>query len=130
MAVRTCYLEAQLGVTSGPLRTQGLLNCGSFPSDDKAVDVYRYTQDEDVYFFVDLMGLSFVTDVTKIAARFEVTGDLSYIIDVLYRTMRLKLLSLDMEIDGHIISGKKAWIRTTPEKVLLPDREIFGVAPT
>jgi len=162
----------------------------------RAVDVCRFTQDEDVYFFVNLMGLGFVTDAAKTAARFGWTGDLSYIIGVLYRTMRLKFHQLDMEIDGHIISekncfveicnsrftggnmlmapaakiddglfdvvvlspisrtslistfpkifkgthgdnpavrfyqGKTAWIRTTPEKTLLPDGEIFGAAPT
>ena len=162
----------------------------------RAVDVCRFTQDKDFYFFVNLMGLGFVTDVAKTAACFGWTGDLSYIIGVLYRTMRLKFHHLDIKIDGHKISGKNcfveicnsrftggnmlmapgakiddglfdvvvlssisrtnlistfpkifkgthgdnsavtfyqgktAWIRTTPEKALLPDGEIFGAAPT
>jgi YegS/Rv2252/BmrU family lipid kinase len=162
----------------------------------RAVDVCRFTQNKDVYFFVNLMGLGFVTDVAKTAAHFGWAGDLSYIIGVLYRTTRLKFHHLDMELDGHVISekncfieicnsrftggnmlmapgakiddglfdvvvasplsrislistfpkifkgthgdnpavsfyqGKTAIIRTTPEKALLPDGEIFGTAPT
>ena len=76
----------------------------------RAVDVCRFTQDKDVYFFVNLMGLGFVTDVAKTAARFGWAGDLSYIIGVLYRTMRLKFHHLDMEIDGHIISEKNCFV--------------------
>jgi len=162
----------------------------------RSVDVCRYTQGKDVYFFVNLMGLGFVTDAARTAARFGWAGDLSYIIGVLYRTMRLKFHSMDLEIDGHTISekncfveicnsrftggnmlmapeakiadglfdvvvlspisrtnlistfpkifkgthgdnpavrfyqGKIAKIRTTPEKALLPDGEIFGTSPT
>ncbi|MCP4368017.1 MAG: YegS/Rv2252/BmrU family lipid kinase [Deltaproteobacteria bacterium] len=76
----------------------------------RAVDVCRFTQNEDVYFFVNLMGLGFVTDVAKTAARFGWAGDLSYIIGVLYRTLRLKFHHLDMEIDGHIISAKNCFV--------------------
>jgi len=76
----------------------------------RAVDVCRFTQDKDVYFFVNLMGLGFVTDVAKTAARFGWAGDLSYIIGVLYHTMRLKFHDLDMEIDGHIISEKNCFV--------------------
>jgi len=76
----------------------------------RAVDVCRFTQDEDVYFFVNLMGLGFVTDAAKTAARFEWAGDLSYVIGVLYRTMILKFHHLDMEIDGHIISEKNCFV--------------------
>ena len=76
----------------------------------RAVDVCRFTQDEDVYFFVNLMGLGFVTDVARTAARFGWAGDLSYIIGVLYRTMRLKFHSIDLVIDGHIISEKNCFV--------------------
>lgn len=76
----------------------------------RAVDVCRFTQGEDVYFFVNLMGLGFVTDAAKTAVRFGWTGDLSYVIGVLYRTIRLKFHQLDMEIDGHIISEKNCFV--------------------
>jgi diacylglycerol kinase (ATP) len=76
----------------------------------RAVDVCRFTQGKDLYFFVNLMGLGFVTDVAKTAAHFGWAGDLSYVIGVLYRTMILKFHQLDMEIDGHIISEKNCFV--------------------
>ena len=76
----------------------------------RAVDVCRFTQGNDLYFFVNLMGLGFVTDVAKTAARFAWAGDLSYVIGVLYRTMMLKFHSLEMELDGHIISQKNCFV--------------------
>jgi YegS/Rv2252/BmrU family lipid kinase len=76
----------------------------------RAVDVCRFTQGNDVHFFVNLMGFGFVTDVAKTAARFGWTGDLSYVIGVLYRTLRLKFHSMEMEIDGHLISEKNCFV--------------------
>ena len=76
----------------------------------RAVDVCRFTQGNDMYYFVNLMGLGFVTDVAKTASRFAWAGDLSYVIGVLYRTMMLKFHSLEMELDGHIISGKNCFV--------------------
>ncbi len=76
----------------------------------RAVDVCRFTQEEDVYFFVNLMGLGFVADVANTAARFRCLGDLSYILGVLYRTLKLEFHHLDMEIDGHIISEKNCFV--------------------
>ncbi|MBT8351736.1 MAG: diacylglycerol kinase family lipid kinase [Deltaproteobacteria bacterium] len=76
----------------------------------RAVDVCRFSQDNDMYYFVNLMGLGFVTDVAKTAARFRWAGDLSYVIGVLYRTMRLKFHSLEMEIDGQLISQENCFV--------------------
>jgi len=76
----------------------------------RAVDVCRFTQGNDIYYFVNLMGLGFVTDVAKTASRFAWAGDLSYVIGVLYRTMMLKFHSLELELDGHIISEKNCFV--------------------
>ncbi|MEE9495104.1 MAG: acylglycerol kinase family protein, partial [Desulfobacterales bacterium] len=37
----------------------------------RKVDVCRFSQDKDAYYFVNLMGFGFVTDVAKTAARFK-----------------------------------------------------------
>ena len=39
-----------------------------------AVDVCRFTQDRESYYFVNLMGFGFVTDAAQTAARFGGTG--------------------------------------------------------
>jgi len=161
----------------------------------RAVDVCRFRQGDDTFYFVNLMGLGFVTDVAQTAAGFSWMGDLSYVVGVLHRTIGLKFHELELEIDGKHINGrncfvefcnsrytggsmlmapgaeiddgyfdvvileplsrwnllktfpkifkgthvnnpqvtvvraKKAIVRTSPAKVLLPDGEIFGVTP-
>lgn len=161
-----------------------------------AVDVCRFSQQKNDYYFVNLAGFGFVTDVAKTAARFGWLGDLSYAIGVIYRTIGLRFHRLELEIDGNlyhgrncfveicnsrytggdmlmapeahiddglfdavilgpltrlsllrtfpkifkgthvmhpqirVVKGKRAVIRTMPEKTLLPDGEIFGHTPT
>ena len=161
-----------------------------------AVDVCRFTQGQEYFYFVNLMGFGFVTDVAQTAARFGWTGDLSYVIGVIHRTIGLQFHRMELEIDGklfrvrncfvefcnsrytggnmlmapeaqiddgyfdavilsplsrlsllatfprlfegthlsnpsvHVLRGKRAVVRTVPQKVLLPDGEIFGTTPT
>ncbi|MBW1774836.1 MAG: YegS/Rv2252/BmrU family lipid kinase [Deltaproteobacteria bacterium] len=160
------------------------------------VDVCRFTQGKEFFYFVNLMGFGFVTDVAQTAARFGWTGDLSYVIGVFHRTVNLQFHRMELEIDGtlfrgrncfvefcnsrytggnmlmapeaqindgyfdavilsplsrlsllttfpklfkgthstnprvRILRGKRAVVRTVPQKVLLPDGEIFGATPT
>jgi diacylglycerol kinase family enzyme len=122
----------------------------------KKVDVCRFTQRNKQYFFVNLMGLGFVTDVARTAARFKWAGDFSYVIGVFYHTLGLTYHHMELEIDGEVtagtglistfpkifkgahgenpavqfVRGKSATVRTRPEKTLLPDGEIFGTTPT
>jgi diacylglycerol kinase (ATP) len=65
-----------------------------------AVDVCRFTQGHESFYFVNLMGFGFVTDAAHTAARFGWTGDLSYVIGVLHRTIRLRFHQMELEIDG------------------------------
>lgn len=167
----------------------------------KAVDVCSFTQHnktnkiESRFYFINLTGLGFVTDVAKTADKFKFFKDFSYIIGVLYRTIFLKFHEIQLEFNGMninnkncfvefcnsrytggnmliapnakiddgyfdiIVAGKlsrwsllctlpkiftgkhlenpavqhyktkKAVIKTTPAKTLLPDGEIFGTTP-
>ena len=162
----------------------------------RKVDVCRFTQNNTEFYFVNLMGLGFVTDVARTAARFKWAGDFSYVIGVLYHTLGLTGFHAELEIDGEtaagdncfieicnsrftggdmlmapeaeiddgwfdvvvvaplsrtglistfpkifkgthgqnpavrFVKGKSATIYTRPEKILLPDGEIFGTTPT
>ena len=161
-----------------------------------AVDVCRFTQGHESFYFVNLMGFGFVTDAAHTAARFGWTGDFSYVIGVLHRTIGLQFHQMELEIDGksyrgrncfvefcnsrytggdmlmapeakiddgffdavilsplsrlnlittfpkifkgthvtnprvRVLRGKRAVVRTLPEKGLLPDGEMFGTTPT
>ena len=74
------------------------------------VDVCRFTQNSDAFYFVNLMGLGFVTDVAKTAARFKWAGDFSYVIGVFQRLLGLNFHDLVLEIDGKVISAKNCFV--------------------
>ena len=76
----------------------------------RKVDVCRFSQNDDVYYFVNLMGFGFVTDVAKTAARFSWAADFSYVIGVFHRLLGLKFHEMVMEIDGKVIRGKNCFV--------------------
>ena len=76
----------------------------------REVDVCRFSQDHDAYYFVNLMGFGFVTDVAQTAARFKQAADFSYVIGVFYRLLGLNFHEMEMEIDGNVISGKNCFV--------------------
>jgi diacylglycerol kinase (ATP) len=76
----------------------------------REVDVCRFTQNHDAYYFINLMGFGFVTDVAKTAARLKWAADFSYVIGVFYRLLGLSFHEMELEIDGHVINGKNCFI--------------------
>jgi YegS/Rv2252/BmrU family lipid kinase len=96
----------------------------------RRVDVCRYSQGADSLYFVNLLGLGFVSDVAATAARFAAAGDLSYVIGVGLHLFRLRAARLEMEIDGRPLPGRYCFIefcnsRYTGGKMLMaPSAEI------
>jgi diacylglycerol kinase (ATP) len=82
----------------------------------RAVDVCRFIQSRQHYYFINLLGLGFVTDVAQIAGRIRWAGDFSYVIGILYRTLGLAFHELHIEIDGSIISGKNCFVEICNSK--------------
>ena len=82
----------------------------------RAVDVCQFTQDQSAYYFVNLMGLGFVTDVAKTASRFKWAADFSYVIGVFYRLMGLAFYELTLEIDGEVICGPNCFVEICNSK--------------
>jgi diacylglycerol kinase (ATP) len=76
----------------------------------RKVDVCRFSQDSDSYYFVNLMGFGFVTDVAKTATRFKWATDLSYVIGVFHRLLGLNFHEMVLEIDGKVIRGKNCFV--------------------
>lgn len=76
----------------------------------KNVDLCRYTQDGEYFYFVNLMGFGFVTDAAKTAAGFKWLGAMSYILGVLHKTIGLRFHQLEIEIDGKIFTGKNCFV--------------------
>ena len=96
----------------------------------RPVDVCRFTQGRHVYYFVNLMGIGFVTDVAGTAARFNRAGDMSYVIGVFYRLMGLRFYRMDLEIDGETVSGQNCFVEicnsryTGGNMLMAPDARI------
>ena len=82
----------------------------------RQVDVCRFSQKEADHYFVNLMGLGFVTDVAKTAARLKWTAGFSYVIGVFYRLMGLAFHQMVLEIDGEVISGPNCFIEICNSK--------------
>jgi YegS/Rv2252/BmrU family lipid kinase len=76
----------------------------------RKVDVCRFSQNDDAYYFVNLMGFGFVTDVAKTAARFKWAADFSYVIGVFHRLLGLNFHEMALEIDGKVIRGKNCFV--------------------
>ncbi len=96
----------------------------------RPVDVCTFVQDSRIFYFVNLMGFGFVTDVACTAARFSRTGDFSYILGVLHRVLGLKTYALNLDIDGKKISGPNCFVEfcnsryTGGDMLMAPDAKI------
>lgn len=66
----------------------------------KKVDVGKFILDAKAYYFLNILGLGFVADVTKTAHKIKFLGNLSYTIGVLYQVAALNSYKLNIEIDG------------------------------
>ena len=96
----------------------------------KWIDVCSFTQAKKKFYFVNLIGLGFVTDVAKTAQKFKYFKDFSYIIGVFYRTINLKFHYMELEIDGKILSGENCFVEfcnsrfTGGNMLMAPDARI------
>lgn len=66
----------------------------------KKVDVGLCTTENDRFYFVNILGFGFVTDVGQTAFKLRAFGNLSYILGVFHRTIYLKSYSMKIELDG------------------------------
>ena len=76
----------------------------------KWVDVCSFTQIDKKFYFVNLTGFGFVTDVAKTAQKFKIFKDFSYVIGVLHRTIKLNFHYMELEIDGKMIKGENCFV--------------------
>ncbi len=75
----------------------------------KWVDVGLCKTLDEKFYFINILGFGFVTDVAKTAFNLRVLGHLSYIIGVLYRTIFLKFYNLKIEADGKIFNRQNVF---------------------
>ena len=94
------------------------------------IDVCSFTQAQKKFYFVNLTGLGFVTDVARTAQKFKFFNDFSYIIGIFYRTFKLYFHYMELEIDGEMISGENCFVEfcnsrfTGGDMMMAPDAKI------
>ncbi len=69
----------------------------------RKVDVGRFQTHGQTYYFLNILGLGFVADVTKTAKRLKLLGNVSYTLGVLYRTIRLNSFGAKIQVDGRTL---------------------------
>lgn len=76
----------------------------------KYVDVGLCKTKNHKFYFINIIGLGFVTDVAKTAFKLRVFGHLSYILGVFHRTLSLKPFPLKIEIDGKMYERENVFV--------------------
>ena len=95
----------------------------------RKVDAGSFTTHGQKYYFLNIMGLGFVADVTKTAHKLKLIGNVSYTIGVLYQTLFLKAFKLKMETDGQAVERESVFVeisntRYTSNFLMAPNAEI------
>ncbi len=95
----------------------------------RKVDVGCFKTNEKEYYYLNILGLGFVSDVGKTAIRFKSLGNLSYTIGVIYQTIFLKTHQLKIELDGKILERENVFVeisnsRYTANFLMAPDAKI------
>ncbi|BBO76665.1 diacylglycerol kinase [Desulfosarcina widdelii] len=96
----------------------------------RSVDVCSFSQQGDLWYFVNLAGFGFVTDVARTAHQLKRCGDFSYVLGVFYRLMGLRFHHMELTLDGRRIEAGNCFVefcnsRYTGGKMLMaPEAKI------
>ncbi len=66
----------------------------------KLIDIAEVKSNKDTFYYANMMGFGFITDVAQTASKLKVFGATSYTLGVLYNTLKLKPFDLFITIDG------------------------------
>lgn len=108
-------LEAAIGILAG--------------GKTRRVDVGRFSTHGQEYYYLNILGLGFVADVTQTAMKLKVLGNIAYTLGVLYRTVFLKTHPLTIEIDGKTLERDNLFVeisnsRYTADFLMAPNAKI------
>ena len=95
----------------------------------RKVDVGRFTSHGESFYFLNILGLGFVADVTAIAHKLKFLGNLSYTLGVFQKTIFLNSYRLTITIDGEIYVRDNIFVeisntRWTSNFLMAPSAEI------
>ena len=76
----------------------------------RPVDMISFSSGKEIFYFVNLMGFGFVTDVAVTAQNFKYFHDFSYLIGIFHRTASLCFHHMELTIDGKTFSGPNCFV--------------------
>jgi len=79
----------------------------------RMVDVARVRSNEDLYHFVNILGIGFAANVTVTAQRLKVFGNVSYTIGVFLEAISLRPASYVIKIDGAGIERRAIFVEVS-----------------
>jgi len=79
----------------------------------RKVDVGKFTSHGQSYYFLNILGLGFVADVTKTAKKLKALGNISYSLGVLYQMLKLKSFKLKIELDGKLLERDNTFVEVS-----------------
>jgi diacylglycerol kinase (ATP) len=92
----------------------------------KKIDVGVFTTEGKKFYFINILGFGFVTDIASTAYKLRMFGDLSYVLGVFYRTAALKSYDLKIEADGKMIERENVFVEISNSRYTGKD---FLMAP-
>ena len=95
----------------------------------KKVDVGRFKTRGKEFYYMNILGLGFVSDVTRTAYKLKFFGNISYTIGVLYQMVFLKSHQLTIELDGEKFDRENIFVeisntRYTSNFLMAPQAKI------
>ena len=76
----------------------------------RTVDTGRFSCSRGQYYFINLLGAGFVSNVAHRAGKYKGLGSLSYIIGVLEEVMRLQRAPMKLTIDGRVLEREAIFV--------------------
>lgn len=90
-------------------------------------DVGKFKAEGEEFFFINILGFGFVTDVAATAFKFRALGHLSYLLGVFYQTAKLNPYKLKIELDGKTIERENVFVEISNTRYTGKD---FLMAPS
>ena len=76
----------------------------------KKIDVGHFKSEGKEYYFLNILGLGFVSDVSDTAKGLKIFGNAAYILGVFYQLMFLKSHQLTIELDGKKLERENVFV--------------------
>lgn len=76
----------------------------------RRIDLAKVESPQEAFYFANMMGFGFITDVSATAARLKMFKKMSYTLGVLYNTILLNTFNLRITIDGEAHNWKNVFV--------------------